>query len=171
MSKIKKDRWGGTRCGDFCYESGMFFLPHSCDEWEIGNIDELKGFLADGQKLLETLLSEPDSGGQWVSCQAPMSKPQELSEFEAKAHIIMTMDGVGNGLYRLTPRHLEEIVKLHQAEVERERQEAREDEWRSALEWMKIQFNDAYIDEIVDKRLAEQRNRLRQEQRKRLHDE
>jgi len=43
-----------------CYTSKyntepLFVLPHQCDEWEIGNIDNAKDFVAELQKTIKEL--------------------------------------------------------------------------------------------------------------------
>lgn len=43
--------------GEFNYspEYNNVYLPHSCDEWEIGTPQELEKFLKDGQELLKQI--------------------------------------------------------------------------------------------------------------------
>jgi hypothetical protein len=40
-------RFGQTRSGRF-----VIHLPHSCDEWEIGDADNLRLLIADAQRML-----------------------------------------------------------------------------------------------------------------------
>lgn len=45
------DRWHSIRDKDGTKD--QFFLPHSCDEWVIGGVDELRLLVADAMALLE----------------------------------------------------------------------------------------------------------------------
>lgn len=45
----------------FQYSYGEFFLPHSCDEWVIGSIEDMEQFIKEAQEILNKVRSAPQT--------------------------------------------------------------------------------------------------------------